>query len=94
MFQEGLYYFGEAFVNRHTNIALYDRVPRYFWLLYEVVRQDNSILTPDEMNDLIKDTGIETVQTLFDNRVTPTDDLQTIINTIMAKIETGEIVAP
>ena len=89
MFQEGLYYHGEAFTDRHTNVVVYNRVPRYFWLVYKIVRQDNSILTPVEMHELLKGTGIELVQTLYDSQTEELHTkmgLQTIIDILLFKI--------
>lgn len=91
MFEEGLSYHGEAFTNRQTNTVRYGRVPRYFWMLYEVVRPDNSILTPKEMNELVIGTGIETVATLFDSSINFSINLYELVNLMMNKIEHGEI---
>ena len=96
IFEEGLWYHGEAFTTRQTNVNEYDRCPKNCWIVYEVVRPNNSILTPEEMHELIKDTGLETVQLLYNNRSNINEKyknmkLQDIINSIMDDIENGII---
>ena len=88
-------YHGEALRTRQSNTVAYERCP--FWVIYEIVRPDNTILTPEEMDELLKDTPFETVQILYDNGGTGAVenkadiDLAAITTKLMAQIEAGEI---
>ena len=76
LFREGLFYHGEAMKSVYSakvNIR-YEREPRYFWIVYEIVRKDNTILTPEEMKEVLEGTGIEMVPILYDNTVEVCDN--------------------
>lgn len=66
LFEEGYSYHGEAMNSIQPNTLRYEREPKYFWILYEVVRSDNVSLFPEEIEVLIKDTGIEYLKPLYD----------------------------
>ena len=70
LFKEGLFYHGEAMKSIYSSKlnVRYEREPRYFWIVYEIVREeDNTTLTPEEMDEVLEGTGIETVPILYDN---------------------------
>jgi hypothetical protein len=91
-FQTGLFYHGEAMKTTKTNNASYKRMPRYYWIVYEIQREDGSLLTPDEMTATLLHTGIETTQVLYDSHKNISlQPLQEIIDQIMVQIESDII---
>lgn len=65
IFQHGYYYHGEAVCSTQHNLVQYNRTPNYYWVLYEVSREDGYVLTPSETLAHIQGTGIEVVDTLY-----------------------------
>lgn len=93
-FREGLYYHGEAFTSRFTNTCKYDRAPKFFWMVYEIVTQENRVLSPAEMAEVLEGTGFETVQLIYDSeRDGPVEDLQLFIDCIMLDIEESKLLS-
>ena len=91
-FNEGLFYHGEAMKTIKTNNASYKRMPRYYWMVYEIQREDGSLLTPDEMTTNLLGTGIETTQVLYDSHKNQSIlSLQEVIDQLMAQIESNDI---
>jgi hypothetical protein len=93
-FKEGYLYHGEAMRSRKPNTNEYDREPRYFWVLFEIVDiKTGYIFTPEETKEMIKDTGIEYLSPLYDSYVDPLPQksYHEIIDNFMNKIESGQI---
>ena len=93
LFREGLFYHGEAMKSIHSaklNLR-YEREPRYFWIVYEIVREDNTTLSPEEMKEVLKDTGIETVPILYDNKYETCHNYIDKAKQIIELIEDGDI---
>jgi RNA ligase len=88
--KEGLSYHGEAMQAKRANTVVYERCP--FWVIYEIVRQDGTILTPEEMEEVLAGTPFETTQILYDSkRDGPPENIQGVVDDILARIESGEI---
>ena len=76
-FEEGLYYHGESLPNKmkkkgdcviyRPNTCEYLRLPRYNFIVYEIVRLDGTILTPDEMSEKCLKHGLEMVKIYYDS---------------------------
>ena len=90
-FKEGYFYHGESMKSKRTITCEYQRVPRFYWIVYEIVKEDNYILTPEEMTEHLANTGIETVQILYDSKDQPETDLVKFVPELLHKLETGEI---
>lgn len=92
-FQDGYFYHGEAMKDCRPVTCIYQRVPRYHWTIYEIIKSDGTILTPEEMIEHLKLTNLETVQILYDSKIHLTNpfDIESIILELMKKVETGEI---
>lgn len=90
-FVEGFFYHGEAMRNTTTNNAAYKRMPRYFWIVYEIQRADGSLLTPEEMTVALQNTGIEMTQVLYDSHKNKSVPVQEVIDQLMAQIESKQI---
>ena len=92
IFKSGYFYHGEAMISIKPHTIVYEREAKYFWVLYEVVRADNTSLVPEEIYELIKDTGIEYLPPLYDNKQeTEYIDYIQIAKRLMEDITTGEI---
>ena len=65
LFKEGYIYHGEAVGSTQHNIAKYARTPNYFWIVYEIIRDDGYALDQQEMEELLEGTGIEMVDLLY-----------------------------
>lgn len=83
-----------------TNVNQYERVPRFFWIVYEIVREDNYLLSIEEMQELLQGTNIETVSTIDiihsndivrSNESNLSSNLSNIVNDITDRIENGKI---
>ena len=90
MFQEGLFYHGEAMTSRLTNTNEYERAAKCFWIIYEIVRTNNYVLTPEEMQKVLQDTPFETVRLIYDNKRDEKRDLKELVENIMKKIDNGD----
>nr|QBK87019.1 MAG: hypothetical protein LCMAC103_03630 [Marseillevirus LCMAC103] len=89
-FQEGLYYHGEAVRNRLPNVTEYARTPRHCWIVYEIARQDGTVLTPEEMAGVLAGPGLETVALIYDSkRDGAPGDLLALVNRAMDRIDAG-----
>ena len=88
-FEDGFFYHGEAMKTTTTNNAAYKRMPRYYWIVYEIQRADGSLLTPDEMTVALQNTGIEMTQVLYDSHKNKSVPVQEVIDQLMAQIESG-----
>jgi len=95
LFKENYFYHGEAMTKKCTNVNPYERTPHFFWIVYEIVREDNYMLSPSEMNELLKGTNIETVETILtlNPEVYSKDDynLSATISDIMKDVSEGTI---
>ena len=93
LFKKGLFYHGEAMKSIHSaklNIR-YEREPRYFWIVYEIVRADHTTLSPEEMEEVLKETGIETVPIFYDNKYELCDNYIDKAKDIINDIENDKI---
>ena len=104
-FVEGYFYHGEAMKQKNqTNVNVYKRYPKYCWIVYEIVKENNYVLTPDEMNYILRGTQLETTPLIYDNKNhddyvddyvgnyhADTITLQRKIDIIMEEIEKKEI---
>jgi hypothetical protein len=101
-FQEGYFYHGESLKNAikkrgdqtlyRPNVCEYTRLPRYNFIIYEIVRVDGYILTPEEMLNHLEGTGLETVQVFFDSSIHPYDQgMKKIIDTLLEQMENGTV---
>ncbi len=93
-FKEGYIYHGEAMRSLRPNTIVYDRVPRYYWILYEVIRiSDNYMLTPEEVKEMIVGTNIEFLEPLYDNKYDeiPKNTYKDIVDDIMLNISTNKL---
>ena len=93
MFEVGYFYHGEAMTSRLTNTNEYERVPNCFWIIYEIVREDNTVLSPEEMEIALKDTPFETVKIFYDNKHEEPTDLTVVVDKIMKDIENKRLVS-
>jgi RNA ligase len=97
LFKEDYFYHGEAMTKNKTNVNPYERTPHFFWIVYEIVREDNYMLSPVEMNNLLQGTNIETVTTLLtlspDVYSQGDFNLNTTISDIMTDVSKGTIVS-
>lgn len=64
-FRTGFTYHGEAVCSTQHNIAKYSRTPNYFWIVYEIIRDDGTALNQQEMEAHLEGTGIEIVDLLY-----------------------------
>jgi RNA ligase-like protein len=91
LFKAGHMYHGEAMNSRQPNTIQYGREPRYFWIIYEVVKGDTS-LYPEQVEELIQDTGLEYIRPLYDNLGnTESTDYVEIANGYIEQITKGGI---
>jgi len=101
-FQEGHFYHGESLKNSmkkrgdqtlyRPNVCEYSRLPRYNYIIYEIIRSDGYILTPEEMLSHLEGTGLETVQVFFDSTIHPYEQgLKKIVDTLLEKMENGSL---
>lgn len=81
LFSPDYVYHGEAVCSRQHNTVVYNRAPRYHWIVYEILRKDdNYMLSRDEMRQLLPD-SIEIVDFLW---VGPSVDLKAKVMDIIA----------
>ena len=91
-FKIGFFYHGEAMNSRQSHTVRYDREPKRFWVLYEIVRENGQILTPEEMTEHLKNTDIEVANVLYDNNGhTKETNYIDIAKDIIQKMEDGKI---
>jgi hypothetical protein len=80
LFKQGYTYHGESVCHTQHNIAKYARTPNYFWIVYEIIRDDGYALNQQEMEQLLEGTGIEIVDLLYSGPCN-----QAVIEDIMAR---------
>jgi hypothetical protein len=71
LFREGYIYYGEGFRNARATHIHYGRCPRFHWICYDIMIPEDAsfrIATPEEMKDILGDTGLEQAQIYFDSR--------------------------
>lgn len=85
-------YHGESIIKPRHNTVTYDRVPKYYWIMYDVQLPDKTFLNRPLVEHFAKELGVEVVPVLFNNA-----EEQTTISAIeiaqdfISKIEAGEL---
>lgn len=103
-FKEGFFYHGESLQNKikrkgssiiyRPNTCEYLRLPRYNHVVYEIVRADGYLLTPEEMKEMLAGTGIETVSIFFDSQISKLSiPIRDRISELIEGMENGTIVS-
>jgi hypothetical protein len=95
LFKPGYVYHGEAMNSVHPNTIRYEREPTYFWIIYEIVKDDGTSLYPEEIEKLLEGTGLEYIKPLYDNidnmDTTESVDYVEMANEYVEKITRDEI---
>lgn len=67
LFLPGYIYHGESMRTARPNFIHYQRIPRYHWVCYEILKAGSfTCATPEEMQAILRDTGIEQAPIYFD----------------------------
>lgn len=82
IFKPGYTYHCEAMRKRRASHIKYEKIPRYHMVCYEIEKPDGFTATQEEMQEILKDTGIQIVHKLWDNRTDTLDQLLTLVDNV------------
>lgn len=69
LFRPGYVYHGEAMRATRSCHIMYKQVPRFYWMCYEIIAPGTSVcMTPEEMDEILKDTGIQQARIYYDSK--------------------------
>lgn len=90
-FKPGLIYSGEVVNQPKANVAVYDRVPDYFFIIYDIYCiKENRWYNYQEKNEAAKIVGLECVPQLYCYQ-SDNDVVMDIAKSFINKIEAGEL---
>lgn len=90
-FKPGLIYSGEVVNQPKANVAIYDRVPDYFFILYDIYcTKENRWYNYQEKNEAAKIVGLECVPQLYCYQ-SDNDVVMDIAKSFINKIESGQL---
>lgn len=79
IFKSGYTYHCEALRRKRASHIKYEKIPRYHLICFEIVNPDGITATQEEMQEILRDTGVQIVHKLWDNK---NDNLESLMNLI------------
>lgn len=89
LFRPGYIYHGESMRATRASHIMYRRIPKYHWICYEILIPEECgyrCATPEELTEIIKDTGIEQTHMYYDSeraKADPEEGLRRLAQTFI-----------